>query len=79
MAVSPDYNPGDPALHIVGKPDEQPAKKHGKQKPKPTKTARGIAADIEHRIQVLEPQLDALVKEMAMLQQLRFILNPKVK
>ena len=79
MAATTDFNPGDPFLYVGGKPEEKTAKKHGKQPPKPTKTARGIAADIEHRIQVLEPQLDALTKEMAMLQQLRFILNPKTK
>lgn len=75
MATIEDFNPGDPALIIGGKPEEQPAKKHAPQPPKPNKTARGIHADIKHRIQEIEPQLDALVKEHAMLQQLDFIFS----
>jgi hypothetical protein len=72
VSAAPDYIPGDPALHIVGKPDEQPAKKYGKPKPKPTKTARGISADIKHRMQLLEP----LLEEYEVLKKLDAILDP---
>jgi hypothetical protein len=67
-----DFMPGDPQLHVVGKPEEQPARKHAPQPPKPTKTARGIAADIKFRMQELEP----LLEEYAMLVKLDGILNP---
>lgn len=70
--VAPDYMPGDPANHIIGKPDEKPAKKHAEQPPKPIKTARGILADIELRVQELEP----LVKEYEMCKRLVEILTP---
>lgn len=75
MAVATDYNPGDPFVYIGGKPEEQPAKKHGKQKPKPNKTARGISADIKHRMQVLEP----LLQEYETLKKLDAILDPPKK
>ena len=72
MSAAPDYMPGDPALHIVGKNDEQPARRHAPQPPKPIKTARGIAADIEYRMQELKP----LLEEYAMLEKLIAILKP---
>jgi hypothetical protein len=73
-----DYLPGDPANHVLGKPEEKPAKRHAKQKPKPTKTARGIAADIKLRMQEIEP----LVKEYEILKEVDAALNappPKAK
>lgn len=66
-----DFIPGDPATHVLGKPKEKPAKRHAPQKPKPTKTARGILADIELRLQELEP----LLKEYEVLKGVRDILN----
>jgi hypothetical protein len=69
--VHTDFVPGDPASHVLGKPEEKPAKKHAPQKPKPIKTARGILADIEHRMQEIEP----LLKEYAVLKDVRDILQ----
>ena len=31
--ATPDFMPGDPQLHVVGKPEEQPARKHAPQPP----------------------------------------------
>ena len=73
--ATPDFMPGDPKLHVVGKDDEQPARVHAPQPPKPTKTARGIAADIELRMQELKP----LVDEYAVLVELSKILPPSRK
>lgn len=67
-----DYLPGDPALRVVGKPEEQKARRHRPQDPKPTKTARVISADIEHRIQIIEP----LIAEYEVLKQVHAALNP---
>lgn len=75
MATSlPDFIPGDPAVIIGGKV-EKPARVHGKQPPKPSKTARGISADIKHRMQVIEP----LIEEYEVLKKLDVIFNPPPK
>jgi len=75
MSSAIDYLPGDPASHVIGKPEEKPARRHRPQPPKPTKTARGISADIEHRMQMIEP----LIKEYAVLKVVHAALNPKPK
>jgi hypothetical protein len=46
---------GDPAGYIIGKPEEQPAKRHGEPLPKPARNANGILADVRYRMQELEP------------------------
>ena len=69
--TEPDFLPGDPASHVIGKKEEKPAKVHAPQKPKPTKTARGMLADIELRLQELEP----LVEEYKVLKDVRDILK----
>ncbi len=71
MVAVPDFMPGDPVLRVVGKPDEQSARIHAPQAPKPNKTARGIRADIEYRMQEIEP----LLKEYEVLKTLHEILK----
>jgi hypothetical protein len=56
--IKEDFNRGDPALHIIGKPEEQPARIHAPQPPKPPKTAKAILADIRLRMQELKPYAD---------------------
>jgi hypothetical protein len=75
MATTVDYLPGDPASHVLGRPEEKPAKRHAPQPPKPNKTARGILADVELRIQELEP----LLEEYKLLLDVRDILMDKPK
>lgn len=50
-----DFYKGDPVRHVIGRLEEKPARRHGRQKPKPQLTARGILALIEFRRQALEP------------------------
>lgn len=54
---------GDPAAHVLGKPEEQPARVHRKLPPKPGPTEATIKADAILRMQQLEPA----VKEYALL------------
>jgi hypothetical protein len=55
--VDTDYVPGDPARHVLGKREEQPARVHAPQPPKPGPTLRTIHADVQLRMQQLEPVL----------------------
>jgi hypothetical protein len=48
---------GDPATIVLGKPDEKPARIHGKR-PVPQRTAIHILADIRLRMQELKPFVD---------------------
>jgi len=50
-----DFYKGDPVRHVIGRAEEKPARIHGRQKPKPRLTGRGILALIEFRKQELEP------------------------
>jgi|1186.fasta_scaffold77686_3 hypothetical protein len=70
VTANADFLPGDPANHVVGKPEEKPARRHAPPPPKPIKTARGMLADIELRLQELEP----LLEEYKLLVDLRNIL-----
>ena len=50
-----DIIKGNPEHIVLGKPEEKPARVHGRQKRKPPRTERGILADIKLRKQILEP------------------------
>lgn len=65
VPAEPDFSPGDPAKIVLGKDEEQPARVHAPQKPKPGPTATTILADVKLRKQELEPfvtEYDLLVK-----------------
>jgi hypothetical protein len=55
-----DFKPGDPANHVLGKPDEKPAKVHGQQRPKPPRrpTAVTIHRSIKRRMDELKPVVE---------------------
>jgi hypothetical protein len=59
MEAQETFMPGDPAKHVLGKPEEQAARVH---KPLPKKqvqaTAKTILADIRLRRQELEPVVE---------------------
>lgn len=56
MALAPDldYAPGDPAKIVLGKNEEQPARVHAPQPPKPPPTLRTIHADVKLRLAELQ-------------------------
>lgn len=55
-----DFVGGDPAKHVLGKSDEQSARVHAPQRPKPPRTYKAILADIRLRMQELRPAVDEL-------------------
>jgi hypothetical protein len=52
--------PGDPAKHVIGTPEEQPASRHAPLPPKPPRkpTAKSILASVKWRRQELEPLVE---------------------
>lgn len=62
---------GDPSEHVIGKREEQSARVHAPQPPKPTRTAKMILADIRLRMQELEP----MVKEYPALEEAHKVLK----
>jgi len=52
-----DFKPGNPEHIVLGKPDEKPAKKHGRQRARPV-TAMTILTDIKFRRHMLQPLVD---------------------
>ena len=52
--ATPDFLPGDPARHILGREEEKPARRHRPQPPKPTPTANAIRASVQLRIEELD-------------------------
>lgn len=49
-----DFIPGDPAVHVIGRADEKPARRHGRQKPKPVLGEKAIKGLIQARMSELE-------------------------
>lgn len=56
-----EFKGGDPAHHILGKQEEKPARRHGKQKPKPKtrplQFEERLLRDIRARMERLAPRL----------------------
>jgi hypothetical protein len=73
VALAADVLRGDPATHVIGKPDEKPARRHAPLPPKPEAhpTARTILADIRLRRQELEPLVREVPELEAALEALR--------
>jgi hypothetical protein len=71
IAEGADVLRGDPATHVIGKPDEKPARRHAPQPPKPGPTARTILASIQLRMQELEPVVREVPELEAALEALR--------
>ena len=59
-----EFMGGDPARHVIGKGDEKPARRHGKQKPKPKtqplQFEERLLRDIRARKERLAPRLKEL-------------------
>jgi hypothetical protein len=67
-ADTDDVKRGDPAQHVLGKPEEQSARVHAELPPRQTlPTAKTILADVKMRRQELEPLVEeARVLEKAL-------------
>lgn len=61
-----DFMGGDPAHHVIGKPEEKPAKRHARQKPKPKAAPLQfedrLLRDIRRRKAEIAPFLDEIPK-----------------
>lgn len=57
---------GDPANHVVGKQEEKPARRHGRQKPKPKaqplQFEERLVRDIRERMASIAPQIKEIPK-----------------
>jgi len=53
---NPEFLPGDPVLHVVGKPEEQSARRHAPLPPKPKIiNEHTLRHDMQMRMEQLEP------------------------
>lgn len=52
-----DFIRGNPEHVVLGKPEEKPARRHGRQKPRPV-TETTIKTDIMFRMALLKPMVD---------------------
>jgi hypothetical protein len=53
-----DIVKGDPASNVLGPEEEQSARVHAEQPPKPTKTAKIFLVEIRHRMEELKPLVE---------------------
>jgi hypothetical protein len=49
---------GDPATNVLGRAEEQSARVHAEQPPKPAKTAKIHLVEIRHRIAEIKPLVE---------------------
>jgi hypothetical protein len=54
VGVDTDFIRGNPEHVLLGRPDEKPARRHGRQKARPI-TATTIQTDIKFRMALLKP------------------------
>lgn len=63
-----DFMGGDPARHVVGKPEEKPARVHAPQKPKPKAQPLQFEARLLRDIRVRKEQIAPRLKEIERLE-----------
>jgi hypothetical protein len=61
-SMTQDFMGGDPAHHVIGKPEEKPARRHAPQKPKPPvkppmQFEDRLLRDIRKRMEEIAPVL----------------------
>lgn len=65
-AMTQDFMGGDPAHHVLGKPEEKPARRHAPQKPKPKaqplQFEERLLRDIRARKERIAPRLKEIVR-----------------
>jgi hypothetical protein len=73
--MTTDFMPGDPARYVIGRSEEKPARRHGRQKRKPKtqplQFEERLLRDIRKRKEALAP----LVQEVPKLEQAQEILK----
>lgn len=66
MQTQADFMGGDPAHHVLGKPDEKPARRHAPQKPKPKarpmQFEERLLSNIRKRMQQIAPVLEEVAR-----------------
>ena len=70
------YEPGDPAVAVLGREEERPARVHGPQRPKPPLGANGIRGTILARLEELKPLVEEYGRLEAADKALEAVLSP---
>ena len=70
-----DFNGGDTAKHVVGRPEEQPARKHA---PLPIKPKIINEHTIRHDMQMRMDQLEPVLKEAKSLERLLAVIEEEI-
>lgn len=60
---------GDPAHRVIGKPEEKPARRHGRQKPKPKTQPLHFEERLLRDIRARKERLATRIKEIAQLEE----------
>lgn len=64
-----DFYRGDPASHVIGRPDEKPARRHAPLKPKPQATPLSFEERLLQNIRKRKMEIEPLVKEVPELEE----------
>lgn len=70
-----DFMAGDPAHHVIGRPEEKPARRHAPQKPKPRAEPLQFEERLLRDIRRRKADLAPLVQEVPELEQAEAILK----
>lgn len=73
--MTTDFMPGDPAKYVIGKSEEKPARRHGRQKRKPKTEPLMFEARLLRDIRERKEALAPLVKEIPRLERAQEILK----
>jgi hypothetical protein len=70
-----DFMGGDPALHVIGKPEEKPARRHAPQKPKPKAQPLQFEDRLLRDIRLRKEALAPFIQEIPRLEKAQEILK----
>lgn len=70
-----DFMAGDPAHHVIGKPEEKPARRHASQKPKPKAAPLQFEDRLLRDIRRRKEDIAPLIQEIPKLEQAQEILK----
>lgn len=75
VKMTADFMGGDPAHHVIGKPEEKPARRHAPQKPKPKTQPLQFEERLLRDIRARKDRIAPRLKEIAMLEEAEKVLN----